>query len=102
LQESNSDAIDTSDLLRIKRNMHNARRKIFPPLPKNILEVHNILKTFEVETSKNENFLLLNDEHHNIIIFACSSNLKYLTESETIYLDATFSYCTRFIKQFLN
>ena len=59
LQESNSDAIDTSDLLRIKRNMYNARRNIFPPSPKNILEVHNILKTFEVETSKNETFFVV-------------------------------------------
>jgi len=30
MQDSNSDAIDTSDLLRIKRNMYNARYKMFP------------------------------------------------------------------------
>lgn len=99
MQESNSDAIDTSDLLRIKRNMYNARRKLFPALPKNIQEIHDILKTFKVETSKNENFLLLNDEHHNLIIFACSSNLNCLTNSETVYLDGTFTYCTKFFKQ---
>jgi len=99
LQEYDNDAIDTSDLLKIKRNMYNARRKIFPALPKNILDIHNILKTFEVKTSKDEDFLLLNDELNNLIIFACSTNLNCLTQSEIIYLDGTFSYWTKFFKQ---
>lgn len=43
--------------------------------------------------------MLLNDEHNNLIIFACSTNLNCLTQSETIYLDGTFSYCTKFFKQ---
>jgi len=41
--------------------MYNARRNI---LPKNILDIHSIMKTFEVKTSKDKDFLLLNDEHN--------------------------------------
>jgi len=83
--------------------MYNARRKIFPALPKNILDIHNILKTFGVTTSKNKDFLLFNDEHNNIIIFACFTDLNCSTQSDTIYLDfrwySSFSYCTKFFKQ---
>jgi hypothetical protein len=52
-----------------------------------------------IEIKQKENFLLLNNENENIIIFLCYTNLKFLSSVDTIYMDGTFDYCTRFFMQ---
>jgi len=49
-----------------------------------------------IETKQKENFLLLNDE--NIINFSCYTNLKF-SSVDTLYMDGTYEYCTRFFMQ---
>uniref|UniRef100_A0A6P7FTH5 Uncharacterized protein LOC114330857 n=1 Tax=Diabrotica virgifera virgifera TaxID=50390 RepID=A0A6P7FTH5_DIAVI len=79
--------------------MYNARRSLLPKLPKSMEETHDILKTFPVKTNKNEDFLMVNDIENQIIMFSCSSNLEFLADLDTIYIDGTFEYCPKFFKQ---
>lgn len=91
--------LTTSDLNCVRKNIYYARRKILPPLPTSIADVHKVLDEMPIRTVKDENFLLLNDSSENLVIFSCFNNLTYLCRSEIIYMDGTFSYCTKFFKQ---
>ncbi|XP_022162265.1 uncharacterized protein LOC111028037, partial [Myzus persicae] len=64
-----SEALQVSDLHNIKRNLYNAKRKKFPPLPKSGEEVQNMLDDIQVVTNRDENFILSNDKVNGIIIF---------------------------------
>lgn len=57
------------------------------------------LNTPEIMTTKNEPFVLVNDEDKNIIILSCKTNLTFLCNVETIYMDGTFKFCARFFMQ---
>lgn len=65
-------------------------------LPSNIIEAHMALNTSETVTSKNEPFVLINNQEKNVIIFSCKTNLTFLSTVDTIYMDGTFQYCARF------
>lgn len=91
--------LDVSDKSCIKRNAYNARRKKYPILPRCVEDVHSALDSQLWKTSSGENFLLVNSSSDKIVIFSCITNLSILCTCETIYVDGTFSYCTRYFKQ---
>lgn len=91
--------ITVNDINRIRKNMYENRRKTLPANPKSIAEVHQALNVMNIETKQKENFLLLNDKNKNIMIFSCYTNLKFLPSVDTLYMDGTFDYCTRFFMQ---
>jgi len=68
-------------------------------LPSNIIEVHVTLNTSETVTSKNEPFVLINNQEKYVIIFSCMTNLIFVNTVDTIYVDGTFQYCARFFTQ---
>lgn len=72
-----------SDVSAIRKSIYNARKKSLPSNPKSISDVHEALNNLHTTTSKNEDFLFINDELSNIIIFTCHENLKFLCKSET-------------------
>lgn len=86
-------------MINIRQNIYYQRRQLQPKLPKNSFEVMQVLDTLHLETIKNEPFLAINNVEDQIIIFSCTSNLQHLCESEKIYLDGTFTYCTKFFLQ---
>lgn len=47
----------------------------------------------------NENFLSVNDEESNILLFSSKSNLTFLINVETIYFDGTFKSFTSLFTQ---
>lgn len=67
-----------------------------------VIQIDNIkyLIDLHLTTSKNEDFLFINDGLSNIVIFTCHENLKLLCKSQTIYIDGTFSYCPKYFVQF--
>lgn len=89
----------SADLSYIKRNIYNARRKLYPKLPKCRSDVHAVLKSQDLQTSRKENFLLVNDEKSSILVFSCLTNLTNLCMCSKIYVDGTFNYCTKFFLQ---
>ena len=86
-----------SDLL---QSLYRARRKIHPDLPKSSEDVHNAIELMDTRTSKDEEFVITNDVPSGLIIFFCSSNLEFLTNSaEEIFVDGTFRFCPKFFYQ---
>lgn len=98
-QSANGSCLTTSDLHCVRKNIYYARRKLFPALPKSVSDVHAALRNLNPKTNRNEDFLLINDAVENLVIFSCHNNLKYLCDSSIVYMDGTFSYCTKFFKQ---
>jgi len=81
-----------TDVVYINTNMYDSRYSIIPKLPHNRQEVHTALESMDIKTNENEKFLLLNDQEKEIIIFCTESNLKFLSESDTLYIDGTLRY----------
>lgn len=99
IQEDFPTNLTTVDVEYIRHNIYNARRTILPPFPRNINEVHKVLRDISVVTNKSEDFLLVNSESDNIVIFSCETNLCTLSTISRIYLDGTFDYCTKYFLQ---
>lgn len=92
--------ISSDDVGLIRKSMYHARRKSFPSvLPKNIDEVHNVIKLYAPTTSRQENFIFINDPDSHIIVFTCKTNIDLMLTMDIFYMDGTFSFCTKFFLQ---
>lgn len=89
----------TTDIKRLRKNIYEARRKVLPANPKNLQEVHEYLGAMDLKTKQGEDFLLINDQQKNIVIFSCHTNILFLKEVDTLYMDGTFKYSARFFIQ---
>ncbi|KAL4127383.1 hypothetical protein QTP88_011555 [Uroleucon formosanum] len=87
------------DLTLIRKNMHHARASVIPKLPNNILDLHNSLKEENIKSNQNEKFLLVNDYENNILVFSTITNLKFLGQVDTIFVDGTFKSCPKLFTQ---
>lgn len=87
------------DAFCVRKNIYYTRRKKWPALPKSPEQVHLVLQQISLMTDENENFLLINDDQSNIIVFCTNSNLKHLCKCDSIYMDGTFDKCTKFFLQ---
>lgn len=72
---------------------------MLPANPTNLQEVHEFLETMDLKTKRGEDFLLINDQQKNIVIFSCHTNILFLKEVDTLYMDGTFKYSARFFMQ---
>lgn len=96
-------SLTTTDVSYIRKNIYNCRRKTLPgPLPKSMEAVHEILSTYSeaLLTNRGEDFLFINDIEHNLIVFTCKTNIDTLIKMDILYMDGTFSFCTKFFSQF--
>lgn len=92
--------LTVTDIANIRRNVYNCRRKLLPgALPTNIQEVHSAVEKLKPTTSKGEKFLFINSFEHNIIVFSCETNIRILCDTDILYMDGTFSYCTKYFLQ---
>uniref|UniRef100_A0A6P7F3K8 Uncharacterized protein LOC114324436 n=1 Tax=Diabrotica virgifera virgifera TaxID=50390 RepID=A0A6P7F3K8_DIAVI len=86
--------IGSDDLLRVRRNLYEARRDVLPPLPKDINQVFDAVVNLNLKTKiKDENFLCCLDKENNLIIFSCFTNLYFLCSCDTIYMDTVYFVC---------
>jgi len=69
--------------------------------PKSIAEVHEYIDNTKPMTIKGECFIVANDPFDNIIIFSCDTNLNFMCDSQTLYVDGTFKYCTTFFHRLI-
>jgi len=101
LGQSSADCsnFDNADIRRIRKNIYAARQSLLLTMPKNIEEVHLAINNMEIKTTSEEQFLLVNDDCKNVLIFSCYQNLKFLCESETIYCYGTFTYSAKHFNQ---
>ena len=96
-------SLTTTDVSYIRKNIYNCRRKVLPgPFPKSKEDVHQILSTYAetgaetLLTNKGEKFLFVNDLENNIIILTCKTNIDILIRTNILYMDGTFTFCTKF------
>ena len=100
LDNGNPVTVTIPDLHLIRKNLNFARKSKFPSIPKNIEDVHMVLNSIDTPlTVEKESFVLVNDNISNIILFSCEKNLRFLSSLNTIYVDGTFKYCTKFFLQ---
>jgi len=83
------------------KNMHYAQSSILPKLPNNLEELHTWLDNMSdfLLTNRNEKFLLVNDKDSNILLFSTKTNLMFLSNVETIFVDDTFKSCPSLFTQ---
>lgn len=99
IQQNNCSEFNETDIKCLRKNLYEHRRKTLPVNPNTIQEVHEALDNLDVKTMNGESFLILNDSEKHIIIFSCQTNLTFINEVDTIYMDGTFKYCPRFFLQ---
>ncbi|KAL4113347.1 hypothetical protein QTP88_016985 [Uroleucon formosanum] len=82
MKKCNVSTLSSSDVTYIKNNMNHARNSIYPKLPQDANEIHNILSFIEIKTFKGENFLMVGD------VFAIDlSELKLENDKLTEFSD---------------
>jgi len=103
-QELNSqeDALETisgTDVRYIRNNINRARLQLVPRLPRSAEEVQIFLNTASLKTTKEEPFLMSNNLLENIVVFSCKTNIEFMCQQDTLYMDGTFEFCTKFFGQ---
>ena len=93
------DNITNRDLDRVRRNIYNVKRKMFPALPKSREEAIGLLQTLHLKTVKEEEFLIDCDSEKQIEIFSTDTNLKFMCKCSRLYVDGTFEYCPKYWTQ---
>lgn len=96
ITKNNFDTLDYGDVKLIRDRMYPCRQT---NIPKNIVEVQEFLVSNNMLSSKGESMIAVNDIEKNIVIFTCTTNLQFLSLVNTIYVDGTFTYCTKFFCQ---
>ena len=73
--------IQPSDIRSIAQSLYRERKKQYPALPKRREGVHYALTQMDTKTSRDEEFLLVNNEKSGTIILSCDTNLQFLVNS---------------------
>jgi len=81
-----------TDVVYINTNMYDSRYSAILKLPHNRRELHAELGYLNIKTNENDQFLLLNDQEKEIVIFCTESNLKFISKSDALYVDGTLRY----------
>jgi hypothetical protein len=75
---SNDENLKPSDITSLRQALYRERPNKFPKLPSSIEEVSDILNFLKpINTSKDEDLLLVNDADSRIVIFSSPTNLKF-------------------------
>ncbi|KAL8594008.1 hypothetical protein ACOMHN_028994 [Nucella lapillus] len=84
------------DVHTVRRALYRERRKHTPKLPKTREETHQCIDDVEMQSSRGENMVLVNDRDTGIVIFATRSNLEFLcSEGVLLFGDGTFQFCPK-------
>lgn len=83
----------------IRDSVSRERIRNLPKLSKSISEVHEYIINTKLKTVKDEYFVTVNNQLDYILIFSCDSNLNFMCDSQTLYVDGTFKYCTKLFLQ---
>jgi hypothetical protein len=96
LREGNISSLTTTDMIRIRKNIHYARSRMIPKLPTNLDELHLALTNLgKIKTNGDVLFLLINNSEKYIIAFLTQTNMKYFTKCAILYVDGTFKSCPK-------
>lgn len=100
LRSIQEESLQAPDLKSVRQAMYRERRKLQPKLPSSRIETIEALGSMQpILTSKEEQFLLVNDSESEIVIFSCTNNLQILSNVPEIYADGTFKCSPKFFTQ---
>jgi len=88
-----------NDVILIKQNIHHTRTSLHPKWPKSTYETQNALKSMNIITNNDENFMFLNDFKKSIVGFSTKINLDVLCDIKKYILDGTFKNCPKYFNQ---
>jgi hypothetical protein len=83
----------------VRKVVWDHHRKLLPPVPKNIPDVHDAVDSVHHVTHRGEKFVLQNDQANHMIILDCECNLKQLAAADVNLMHGTFHYCPKFFAQ---
>lgn len=86
MTSASSENVTSEDISSFSRSIYNSRKKIVPPKPKSIFEVHDALSSIRVKTNDDEQFLLVNDKINNIILFSEKSFGYYVNLKDDLWM----------------
>ncbi|KAL3697452.1 hypothetical protein R1sor_011528 [Riccia sorocarpa] len=81
----------------VDTSLYRARRTRFPPLPKSRAEI--VIPESLHLTDSGENFVLLQLQNNDIIVFGTSSDFDVLCNATHVYMDGTFDSCPELYRQ---
>ena len=76
LRDMNENNLHRTDLRNVSLSLYRERRKHLPTLPKSRENTHAAIEMIDTMTSKNEKFLIVNDQESGIIIFSTETNMS--------------------------
>jgi hypothetical protein len=86
----------------VRRAVWDSRRKMLPPVPKTVSDVHDAVDSVEhVTTHRGEKFVMQDDRENHTIILGCESNLNQQAAVDVILMYGTFDCCPKFFAQVL-
>ena len=92
--------IGSGDVRSIAQSLYRERWKVYPILPKSREDVHAALESMATLTSKEEEFVQVNNIKTEIVILSCLSSLEFLVNlAEEIFIDGTFKCCPKYFYQ---
>ncbi|KAL3688728.1 hypothetical protein R1sor_015037 [Riccia sorocarpa] len=78
--------------------LYRARRSNFPPLPRTLSEI--VIPQSLQSTESGEEFVLLQLQDNNIMVFGAPSDFDVLCSASHVYMDGTFAACPELFRQF--
>ena len=87
------------DLTQIRKSIYTARSTMRPPLPQTLAELHTRINGLNIETKLAEQFVQVNDDVLNIVMFSTTKNLEFMSSCTTILMDGTFYSCPKLFDQ---
>ena len=100
LKEVSTDNMTRADTKKLTRSIQDVRRSHYPKAPKDLIELHIAVDALHSVTTRNEQFVLVNDIPSHSVIFTCDSNLHILCRSDAeIFADGTFKCCVNLFEQ---
>lgn len=97
LRDMNENNLQRTDIRNASLSLFRERRRQLSTLPKNRDETHTSITKIDTMTSKQENFVIVNDQDSGIVIFSTASNIACLcNDVEDLLIDGTFKCCPRY------
>ncbi|XP_022177387.1 uncharacterized protein LOC111038560 [Myzus persicae] len=94
-----SESLSHSDVRLFRKSMYEARRKIFPKIPKSLFEAKAMIFQNKKDfVSNNEPFCFM-DSESSVPIFTNATNMSLLNSSKHVFADGTFSYAPKYFLQ---
>ena len=94
-RDMNENNLQRTDIRNVSLSLYRERRR-----PKIRDETNASITKIDTMTSKQENFVIMNDQDSGIVIFSTASNAACLcNDVEDLFIDGTFKCCPRYFYQ---